>query len=558
MTQIVNVVDMFCGAGGSSTGMLDAFKVLGHKAKLTEINHWPRAIETHEANHTEADGHRTKCAEVEDVTPESLFEQHENIKVLWASPSCTHHSLARGGKPKEEQTRASANEVIKWLIARKPEILLVENVKEFRTWCELDPEGKAIKEKKGELFEAWLRRIEEADYIYEHVLLRASDYGDPTSRLRFFLQATPKDSGRRIVWPNATHGPDTDRPYRTAREIIDWSDLGTSAFARKRPLVEKTWKRIIVGLEKYSGIRLREDGRFEFTVEAALEPFILPQHRQGRQTKSVDEPVSPIMCKSGEYLATPCIAIARGMSIAQDVDKPLNTITAGQHHQLIQPHLIKFKGTNKVNSIEEPLRTVGAQGTNHALATPCLVHTAHGDSSEAQTRSRAKSINDPLPTVTGNRGDMAMAQPCVVSIDNASCSPTAAVRTTEKPLTTVVTKQRHAVMTPFLYRYYSNSGSEGSHIAAPVTTIRKKDGQALIVPILVHDGHEYGLDILFRMLNPRELAAAQGFPDDYVFKGTKTEIVRQIGNANPCNLTKALTLAAITQDSNVEQYLEVV
>ena len=551
----LNVVDLFCGAGGSSTGMMDAFKALGRDIHLTAINHWDRAIETHSKNYPE---HTHYCANVEDVEPKKLFKANEKIKVVWASPSCTHHSVARGGKPKEEQNRASAGDIIKWLRQCKPEILLVENVKDFMAWGALYPKdhpqaGQPIKERKGELFEAWLRRIKAAGYIYEHRLLRACDYGDPTSRLRFFLQAVPKNSGRKITWPDPTHGPDTSRPYRTAREIINWNDLGTSAFGRKKPLVEKTWNRIITGLEKYSGIKLRPDGKFEFTDKADLTPFILPQQRGGRQVKGIDEPVSPIMCKSAEFLATPVIAIARGQSIAQDVDKPLNTVTAGSHHQLIQPFLTKLRGTGKANDVNEPLHTISAQGTHHAIATPYLMHTAHSDKTEAGMRSRVKSVDDPLPTITGNRGDMALATPCLVDIDNRSASANASVKGTDTPLTTIVTKQKHAIMTPFLYRYYSTA-AEGSDINAPVTTIRTKDGQALIVPILVYNGDEYGLDILFRMLQPDELAAATGFPADYQFTGTKTDIVKQIGNANPCGLTKALTLAAVTQDSNVAQW----
>ena len=192
--------DMFCGAGGSTTGIQQAIDAMGCRAKIWAFNHWNIAIDTHSSNYADVNH---ICASVENLDPTTIFPKRE-LDLLWASPACTHHSVARGGRPKCEQQRAPAWIILHWLENLNVKRVIIENVPEFRNWGPLDNEGRIIRESKGLTFQAFITGIKSLGYSVDYRVLNAADYGDPTVRKRLFIQAI-KGAGREITWPNITH-----------------------------------------------------------------------------------------------------------------------------------------------------------------------------------------------------------------------------------------------------------------------------------------------------------------------------------------------------------------
>lgn len=599
--KTLRIADLFCGAGGTSTGALEAAINLGFEPQLTAINHWDTAIATHTANHPNATHLLTA---IDNVNPRELYKAGE-LDLLWASPECTHHSTARGGRPINEQSRATAWCVVRWADAVQPSIILVENVPEFISWGGIGSNGRPLKQKRGQTFQAWIRSLQSLGYRVDWRVLCAADYGDPTTRKRLFVQAVR--GRRKIVWPEPTHAriPDKDmftlqKPWVAARQIIDWSLEGQSIYKRKRPLSEKTMRRIMTGLKKFG-----------------LRPFIVPQ--TGDNARSIDQPAPTVTTTSrGVRLVSPYLVNMKGKSNASDIDKPLPTQTAhAAHLHLAEPFLLKLRGTAdsqldssaqslekplptvatapkfgvcepfliaangerkgqmpRARSIDEPIPTVCAKGrvnliepfivgidhqggehlrpigeplstistkARHAIAEPFLVQVAHGNGNDVKgDNRRVRSINEPMATVCGNRGDIAICEPSLLPQQSGG-----ALRSVESPAPTVSTDGAIGLVEPFLIEYYGTGNAES--VNEPLSTVTTKHRHGLAQPVLVIEGKHYLLDIRFRMLQPHELAGAQGFPRDYKFTGNKTEQVKQIGNAVPCNLVREIVTAVLSQ-----------
>lgn len=490
------IADLFCGAGGTSTGALQAAEAAGLKPDLTAVNHWPRAIETHTANHPEA---RHFCETIDSLDPRSLYKLGE-LDLLWASPECMHHSVARGGRPVNDQSRATAWCVTRWAEALQPGVILVENVPEFENWGPIGTNGKPLKSKRGEIFRAWVSTLESIGYKVDWRVLCAADHGDPTTRRRLFVQAVR--GRRKIRWPEPTHFPIKDNlfgesRYRSAREIINWDHPTRSIFdPERKKLSENTLRRIEIGLEKFG-----------------LEPFFVPQQSR-HETRSTDRPYPTITGSSrGEGLCVPFLVQANfgsdcGEHRVGSIEEPLKTVLGSNIHGLAQPFLIRVghygkdgNGSPQVASVDEPLKTVTTK-QEHSLVEPYLIHL--------RGTSTAHSIDSPAPAVTSGGGHLGLCK-------------------------------------PFLTKFYG-SESEPHSIDKPLGTVTTKDRFGLVLPQLEINGETYALDIHFRMLQPDELAAAQGFPSDYEFTGTKTEITKQIGNAVPCGLARALVGAVLEKD----------
>lgn len=405
------IADLFCGAGGTSTGALEAIEALGFEPKLTAINHWSVAIATHTANHP---GARHLCTSLDNINPRDLFAEGE-LQVLWASPECTNHSRANGGRPINDQSRATAHCVTRWAEALRPKTILVENVPEFREWGAIGSNGKPLKSSKGKLFNAWLGMFEAMGYSVAHRVFCAADYGDPTTRSRLFVQM--QLGRRKVVWPDPTHAESGNlfgaaKWVSAADGVIDWSYAMRSIFDRKKPLKPNTLRRIAEGLKKYGGA------------------CIIAMEHGGR---------------------------------ALPVDRPLPTITCAAGGAFGVAYLLPQHGGGALRPVNRPCPTVATSG---AIA---LVMEYYGT-------GKCRPVTQPLPTVTCN------------------------------------------------------------------------DRFALI--------KAQGGDVLFRMLKWPELARAQGFRDDYKFTGTGKEITKQIGNAVPRRLARALVAAALTQNSDVSWLAE--
>lgn len=445
------VADLFCGAGGSSTGAQRALRRLGFEMDLLCVNHWPLAIETHRRNHPEA---RHYCQDVATLRPH-LAVPGGRLDLLMASPTCTHHSRARGGKPVSDQQRMDPWHVVTWLTELRVKCLIVENVPEFIEWGPVDARtGRPIKSRKGEYFRAWCAAIEAVGMRLAWRVLNAADYGDATTRQRFFLLA--RSDRRPIAWPASSHAADTldlgKERWRAAREIIDWSIAGRSIFHRKRPLSPKTLARIHAGAVKFRW----------------PEPFLVVL-RQHMAARGLDLPLPTVTTSSGYHFALvqPFVLGQHAGNAPRGADEPLPTIPGAGAHALIAPYYGSGSGAT-CGSAEEPLPTVTTRD-RFGLVVPITHAPAAGCGD-----GRARSCEDPLPTVTGaNRGELAFVAP---------------------------------------------------HLAA-------------------------GCDILYRMLQPHELAAAMGFTSaesSYAFAGTKTEVIKQIGNAVPVNTAAALVTASVT------------
>ena len=337
------VADNFAGGGGASLGIELA---LGRSPDLA-VNHDAEAIAMHAANHPTTRHYRESVWEVDPIAA----CQGKSCALAWFSPDCKHHSKAKGGKPRDQKIRGLAWVAITWAHRVKPRVIALENVEEFREWGPLhrtgERAGKPIAARKGETFRAFVRKLERLGYVVEHRLLRACDYGAPTTRRRLFLLA--RCDGRPIVWPAPTHGKGGEllglKPYRTAAECIDWSIPCPSIFDRDRPLADKTLARIARGIRK-------------FVLEAG-RPFVIPVNHggQGRRDHRV-----------------------------HDVDAPLPTVAGGQRggHAVVAPMIVKAKthggGGNEPMAGNEPLRTVtGSKRGEFAIVAPYLVHRSNGE-----------------------------------------------------------------------------------------------------------------------------------------------------------------------------------
>ena len=524
-------LDSFAGGGGASTGLRSALE----KPVDIAINHSDAAIAMHTANHPET---RHYCESIWDVNPREACRGRK-VRVAWFSPDCTHFSRAKGGKPRDKNVRGLAGVVIEWAREVRPRVIILENVREFQDWGPLDEKGHPIAARKGEDFRAWLAELGRYYPTIEHRMIRADRHGAPTSRDRFYLVA--RLDGQCVRWPEATHGEGASRPVRTAAEIIDWSLPCPSIFGRKKPLAEATLRRIAAGLRRY-------------VIESA-DPFIVPvtHTSSGNRTHGVDTPLRTITTARGGELAlvTPYINTQFGMSIGRSIEAPLPTITGGGmgHQAIVAPTLIttgygERKGqAPRALDLHKPVGTV-VSGGKHALVSAFLAKHYGG--------VYAQDIDAPLSTVTCREHLTAQhvaLEPVEASFVEKFYSSARAGADAREPLPTVTATGQHlAEVRAFLIAYYK-SERDGQRLTAPLRTVPTHDRFGLVT---VH-GRPYRIvDIGLRMLSPRELFNAQGFPADYVidvdFEGrpmTKTLKIELAGNSVCPPVAHALAAANV-------------
>lgn len=546
------IIDNFAGGGGASTGIELA---LGRRVDIA-INHDPEAVAMHTANHPET---KHYCESVWEIDPREVT-QGRPVGLVWLSPDCKHFSKAKGGKPVEKKIRGLAWVALRWADVARPRVIMLENVEEFRTWGPLvvDGDGKArpCPKNKGREFNAFCNALRRHGYHVEHRELRACDYGTPTIRKRLFLIA--RRDGQPIVWPDPTHGDPRNiatkamklKPWRTAAECIDWSIPCPSIFERQRPLADATMRRIAKGIMRY--------------VVNAAEPFI-------------------VTAAHGEVSANGTKRWGQGH---RDINMPLPTVTASGGYGIVAPILTEHANasTPRCMPADEPLRTICAQtkGGHHALIAPTLVQTGYGEREGQQPR--ALDIEKPLGTLVGSQkhalvsafmakhyggvvGHSLHGEPMhtVTSADHNSLvtSNLVKLRGTSKdgqpidePLHTVSAQgTHHAEVRAFLIKYYGTD--QDPNLQEPLHTVTTKDRYGLVTIA----GEEYQIaDIGMRMLAPRELYTAQGFPADYIIEYgidvqgrriplTKTAQVRMCGNSVCPPLAAALVRANLPEMS---------
>lgn len=353
----INVIDMFCGGGGESTGIFEAAKQYDFNINMSAINHWERAIETHSANYPSAE-HR--CENVQHIEPNTLMAS-KNTDLLWASPGCQHFSTARGAKPRSESMRSPAWEVLRFAEELRPKRIIIENVPEFRTWGPLDENGKIIKECKGNTFNAFIAGLKSLNYIVDYQVLCAADYGAATSRKRLFIQAVRKDCAKKIIWPEKTNingGNLTLPKWHTASEIIDWSIPCKLISERKKPLAAATMRRIEYGIREFWG-------------EEAV-PFIARLY--GNSTaESIKKPLSTISCSGAHHMLIQPFITAIGQTSAKQrnrkLTEPLSTICTKQEHCLVKPMLVQYYGNGHAVPLSDPIPTLTTKD-RYALVNP--------------------------------------------------------------------------------------------------------------------------------------------------------------------------------------------
>lgn len=488
------IVDSFAGGGGASLGIEMA---LGRSPDIA-VNHDPEAIAMHRANHPTT---RHYCESVWDVSPRKVTEG-KPVGLAWFSPDCKHFSKAKGGKPVDKNIRGLAWVVIRWARDVKPRVVILENVEEFQTWGPLLEDGTPCPARKGITFRRWLGELKGLGYQVEFRELRACDYGAPTTRKRLFLIA--RCDGQPIVWPEPTHGPGRSLPYRTAAECIDWSLECPSIFDRERPLAENTLRRIARGIQRY-------------VIEAA-DPFIVPlTHHGERRVHPIGEPMPTVNgAHRGELALVSPSLIQTGYGEREgqsprclDIHQPLGTVVAGgAKHALVAAFLAKHYTGVVGSQLSLPIDTVTSID-HHSLVTSNLIKLRGGLETHHTT---AQDIREPLPTITAGGTHLAEVR-------------------------------------AFLIKYYGSD--QDPQLALPLHTITTKDRFGLVT---VH-GEEYTIvDIGLRMLSPRELFRAQGFPDSYKinveFEGrslSKTAQVRMCGNSVSPYAGAALVAANVGQ-----------
>ena len=488
------IVDLFAGGGGASTGIEMA---LGRSPDIA-INHDHEAIALHTANHPNT---LHLINDVFELNPHNVSVGRP-VGLLWLSPDCKHFSKAKGGKPKSKKIRSLAWIGVKWARAKRPRIIILENVEEFQEWGPLKCDGTVCDLRKGKTFKLFVAQLERLGYKVAWKELRACDYGAPTIRKRLFLIA--RRDGEPIVFPKPTHGdPKSEdvksgklKPWVSVAECLNFSLPTPSIFLTKeegkrygvrRPLAEKTMARIAKGLKKY--------------VFDAEEPYFISTYYGAKSDGSGTD---------------------RGSSI----NAPVGTITAGGlRHALVAPVLTEHaNGSSQRNfSVNEPMRTQMAEvkGGHFALVSAFMAQHNLGNIGRPMT--------SPASTLTTTGSQQQLVTSHIMKMRNGNTGSASS-----EPLHSITAGgTHHAEVRAFLMKYYGTG--EGQSMNDQMHTVTTKDRFGLVT---VHGTLYRIVDIGMRMLTPRELFRAQGFPGTYKidieYRGkplTKKAQVRMCGNS---------------------------
>lgn len=589
MTLDITALDLFCGAGGSSTGLTDA----GVQVK-TAINHWQLAIDTHSTNHPTTDH---DCADVRKVHP-SFYPK---TTIFWASPECTNHSVAKGKRrksinqmdlfgetgidPAEERSRATMREVVEFAAYHKHEIVIVENVVDIRFWAHYD---------------SWLQEMINLGYDHKALYINAQFFGVPQSRDRIYVvfwrkgnrapdldfrptamcekhglisavQSWKKTNGvqwgrykRQYVYRCPTCAAEVKPFYTPAWTVIDWSLPSVKIGDRDKPLKPKTIDRVRAGLRKYARLATLVDLGFgdgdrltpldqpmptqttQQTV-ALMQPFISAYYgfgNRGEDTATTpDTPLPTIPTENRFSLVTPpFLTQFYGVIDQTGIDEALPTLMGTTKHALVlPPFLAVMKNSHNADGtytlppvdMDGVLTTIVASGSQHALITPAFLTQYYGSIQDAP-------IDDAIPTITGTDRHALVTPPILISTNHSDVERNTPV---DAPLPTVMTQTRPSLVTPPLLvstNYFDDR-------CIPVSDPMPTQTTATMLALLIGDELVKGLDVEallpecgFRMLEPRELKLAMSFPDSYIILGNKREQVRQTGNAVAVKVARAI------------------
>lgn len=541
------IVDNFAGGGGASTGI----ELATGRPVTIAVNHDPDAILMHQTNHPYTQHYQ---ASVWDIDPVEVCAGRP-VGLAWFSPDCKHFSKAKGGKPVDKNIRGLAWIVLRWAGTVRPRVIILENVEEFQTWGPVR-HGKPIKARSGETFRQWLSQLKALGYATDHRELVAADYGAPTTRKRFFLIA--RCDGRPIVWPKPTHGPADHpdikvgklKPWRSAAEIIDWSIPASSIFATKeqikeqygvsavRPLARNTMRRVARGLDKF--------------VLKSAKPFIVPigygeRAGQAPRVHDVSEPMPTSVGNGKHYVCAPALIQyhteqsehVRG----QGITEPIMTVDASNRYGLVCGYLTEYYGNaNHGQPVSTPLHTSTSHDRQGAvMASICKFYGG----------VTGIPVDDPVPTVT--TVDHNALQLAHIAEFKGQDKGQAA----DRPLRTITACIGEFAAIHTEIRRYRDCDGLG-HWPKIRELLNEHCGYHLedddILLIWIADTAYYLADIGLRMLTPRELYSANGFPSDYIidrdYTGKaygKAKQVARCGNAVPPPFATALVRANLPE-----------
>lgn len=538
MTDLL-YIDLFCGAGGTSTGVNTARLDGEQCAKVIAcVNHDAHAIASHKANHPEA-LHFVEDIRTLELSPllahleECREENPRALVVLWASLECTNFSKAKGGQPRDADSRTLAEHLFRYIEAIDPDYIQIENVEEFMSWGPLDERGKPVSRTRGRDYLRWVCNVRRYGYDFAHRLMNAADYGARTTRKRFF--GIFAKHGLPIVFPEPTHCKtvipgmfSTLKRWNPVKDVLDFSDEGNSIFGRKKPLSENTLERIYAGLIKF--------------VAGGKDAFLIKYNSMGRNGRyvppSVDDPCPVVSTQNRlglaavSFLSKQFGGSPEGKSVS--VNEPAGTITCRDHHAFISVHY--------------------GHGYNHSVDVPAATLTT----------------KDRLALVSTHFLDMQYGNGTPASVDTA-----AATLTTNPKHKLVSVRKWHYLVNP---QFSSSGGSVDDPCFTLIARMDKRppsfvtvERGALRVEIYDTDSpmtvkikefmRLYSVvDIYMRMLRIDELKLIQGFPADYVLIGTQAEQKKFLGNAVEVTIARkwceALCLELRSHPETINDYLK--
>ena len=530
------VIDLFCGAGGLSEGVEEA-RLNGNRcAKVVCcVNHDKNAVLSHDANIPDAlhfiEDIRTLELSPINTIVERIRELYpDSMIMLHASLECTNFSKAKGGQPRDADSRTLAEHLFRYIDVIDPDYIQIENVEEFMSWGDMDENGKPISMDKGRLYQKWVRNVKKYGYNFEHRILNAADFGAYTTRKRFFGIFAKKSLP--IVFPEPTHckGGRQDmfsrlEKWKPVKDVLDFSDEGTTIF-REKPLAEKTLERIYAGLIKF--------------VAGGKDAFLVKYNSMSRTGKynapGIDEPCPVVTTQNRLGVAQVCFLSKQFSGHPESknvsVEEPAGTITCRDHHAFVSAHY----GNGFNRSVNEPSATVTTKD-RLSLVTPRFI------ANEYSGGGQHTSIDNICPAILTNPKQKLIT--CKLWIMNTSFSNIGS--NIEEPAQTITANRKwHYLMNP---QFNSAGGSVDNPCFTLIARMDKmppylvatESGQ---VAIEIYDNDSpmtvkikefmalYGIvDIKMRMLRIPELKRIMGFPEDYVLVGTQADQKKFIGNA---------------------------
>ena len=535
------VVDWFCGGGGAGTGLEMG---LGRTVDVAK-NHSPQAISMHTVNHPGAKHFTTDVFEGDPDT------ECGGRAVGWfhMSPDCTHHSQAAGGQPRKREIRNLSWVGLKWAGMKRPRVISLENVKQILQWGRLIAKrdkvtGRVVKlggdvaapgevvpvgqqflipdpKQRGRTWRRFVALLEGMGYVVEWKVIKACDFGAPTSRERLFMIA--RCDGQPIVWPEATHAKNPikgQQKWKTAADCIDFSDLGKSIFGRKKDLAPATLRRVAKGMKKFvidsaspfivpianwSGEAVQSADEPLRTVTSfpkggafsVVSPIIAPATHQG--SDRINDPLEPlptVTCANrGELtLISPVMVGAGGPAYAGEpvaVDKPVGTLMTRSHRAIAAAHLVKFRFNDAGKALDEPLPTITSGGN---YQRPAGAAHAMGISTVFMAQMNggfnttdAKSIEEPMTTVTNTGSQQQLVAANLVHL-RGNCD----ARDVNDPLHTISAGgQHHGLVSAFMERAFGGSIGQGLEEPAPTITAGG-GGKSSLVSLTLSPEHEAG------------------------------------------------------------------